>query len=271
MVALQLLGLNVNGCSTHVTAASGAEGLADTDILDHIGIEDVERDILVLRVIRGDGETIEVGAIVPVGEAADEDVLHPLLLGDPGNLLHGSLGIGDPLAIQLHGADRLYRNEGALLLKEEHILRLVIGLCRHHHLLQHFIIGVEGEVERGALPRLDHGIGDPLSLVRDVGDDHGVDSLRDPRDGKLPVHVSVATEGGALKTNRGTHKRLLGSAVCDDAVEYASGGLALGLSKGGDEMVASESGDRSRHSRVAGHDCQEYDTVSLHYCKSISS
>ena len=122
MVALQLLGLDVYRCTAHVTASGGAEGLTDTDILDHIGIEDVERDILVLRVIRGDGEAIEVGAIVPVGETADKDVLHPLLLRDAGDLLYGRLSIGDPLTVKLHGADRLDSDEGALLLEEEHIL-----------------------------------------------------------------------------------------------------------------------------------------------------
>ena len=66
VIADQFFGVDVDDGTAHIAGIASAEGLEDIDVLNDIRPEELQGDILVFRIFRRDGETVEEGGIVAI-------------------------------------------------------------------------------------------------------------------------------------------------------------------------------------------------------------
>lgn len=223
LVTGKLLGADVDNGTSDVTAGRSAKNFVYADRRDDVGTKELEGDVFIFGILAGKRKTIEERGVVTVAEAADEDVLNALLVGNTGNLSNSGTSVGDTLTRHFISADGLDGDQVLALVRKSDVLTLVVDLSSDDNLLKADTIGGdEGDLDGNVVA----GFEDKVlaeNLVTEVGGDNGDGSGSDVRYGELAVRIGSCTERCSLDEDGGTDEALAGSGVSNDSFNRCFG------------------------------------------------
>ena len=223
-----LLGADVNVRPAVVGKDRGVVNLTHGDVLHGACGKEVQRDKLVVGIGRGNGESVECGGAVAVAQSAHDELSgighgYSRKLGDA--FLHVSYAFDG----HFPGSHVLYGQRGLLPLHLQGALALQVAACSHHHLAQHLLVSVQGEVQRDAFC-LDGHCGHLHAFVAHVAYGYGPGAVWQFKT-VVSVHVGHSPLGRAGDLYGGPNKRLTRGLVCHGAFHRTCHGRHGGQDK----------------------------------------